>query len=199
MTAEGPRGGQQRSPVPAGRWTGQAGCTHQSGVGSDGDQLCPSGAAVLSALLPALFGRGEVVALPRIPEPAGRAELALPCTPEMQPVGAARTGQLAGATTSPQPRGQEGDKGAKRPRVLLWLSHRAVPPLDLAPEPSSLTPAPQREPQGTWTGYTQVLASGRWVKEGSSRFGDVIQTSFAKLWESSQDFIFTRDWLRGRV
>lgn len=70
-----------------GSWTGQAECTHQGGVGLDGDQLGPSGAAVLSALLPVLFGRGKVVALPRIPEPANWAKLASPCTPETQRVG----------------------------------------------------------------------------------------------------------------
>lgn len=65
-----------------GSWISQTGCTYQGGIGSDGDQLCPSGAAVLSALLPALFARGEVVALTCIPEPARWAELALPCTPK---------------------------------------------------------------------------------------------------------------------
>lgn len=86
-----------------GAGTGQAGGTHQGGVGLDGDQLCPSGAAVLSALLPALFGRREVVALPCIPEPANGAKLALSCTPETQ--------QLGWGNWQGLPKGQERDSG----------------------------------------------------------------------------------------
>lgn len=120
-----------------GSWAGQAGCTHQGGVGLDGDQLCPSGAAVLSALLPVLSGRGEVVALPRIPEPANRAKLALPCTPETQRVG---QGSWQGLPPAPSPRDQESDSGqscTNQPIVFVCLPHRDHSALTLTREPSS--------------------------------------------------------------
>lgn len=150
--------------MPAGSWTGQAGCTHQGGVASDGDQPCPSGAAVLPALLPGLFGRGEVVAVPRIPEPAGRAELASPCISETQP----GKGQLSGAATSPQPKGQEGDTGqqgcqpTQRTPVAAWWTRPSTCPCSgvhlLHPSPSSPAGC-----QGRWVGCMKLLAWGKWV------------------------------------
>lgn len=159
-------------------WTGQAGCTHQGGVGLDGDQLCPSGAAVLFALLPALSGRGEVVALPRIPEPANRAKLASPCTPETQQLGWGNCHQ---------PKGQESDSGQSGHQPTQCV--RMSAPLCTCPYLGAQLQRSSCRALGRGASYRNVLALGR---AGSCTFGMVIQTQFPKCWELSQGFSCTR-------
>lgn len=163
-------------PILTGSWTAQAGCTHQSGVGLDGDQLCPSGAAVLSALLPALFGRGEVVALPCIPKPANRAKLASPCTQETQQVG---WGSWQGLPPGPSPRDQESDSrhSEHQPTHRVCMS-APKKRLCTCPHLGAQLQPPSPRALGRGASYRTELALSR---VGSCRLGEMIQ--FPKCWE----------------
>lgn len=137
----------------------------------DGDQLCPSGAAVLSALLPALFGRGEVVALPCIPEPANWAKLASPCTPETQWVGWGSWQELA---PGPSPRDQQSDsrQSGHQPTHCVCMS-APQKPLCTCPHLGAQLQPPSPRALGRGASYRIELALSR---VGSCRLGEVIQT-----------------------